>query len=249
MQIKNLLSFTVYPRLFAALTIGFVLATIIGTQTHEYAHYITAKSIGFKPALHYQSVSYNAGYAQQLAVLDSIYTADEDKILAKQNSPQKENYLKLTAALNAEMEYNGFLITLTGPLQTIFFGSAGVLILWLDRHKIRTKTALTFKNWVTVFVAFLWSRQLAVLLQKIVYTATGMQSKNGGDEGKVANYLHLNKWSIVSVLAALSAIILTWIVFYIISKPQRFTFIIAGLAGSALGALLWFGWIGPVVLP
>ena len=180
---------------------------------------------------------------------DSLYKADEAKILAIENSPEKEYFLKYRAQLSGEMKGHDFENILAGPLQTILSGSIGVLILWLNRKKIRAKTALTFKNWVAVFVAFFWSRQLAILLQKIVYTIASVHNNNNGDEDKLAKDLNLHPWSIITILGVISAIILTWIVFYIIPKQQRFTFIIAGLAGSALGVLIWFGWMGPILLP
>ncbi|TRW23984.1 hypothetical protein FMM05_12565 [Flavobacterium zepuense] len=226
-----------------------MFATIIGTQTHEYGHYLVGKYYGYNPKLHYASVSYGDYNDKQLAKFDSLYKADEIKILAKENSPQKEYFLKYRAQLSGEMKGHDFENILAGPLQTMLSGSIGLLILWLNRKKIRAKTALSFKNWVAVFVAFLWSRQLAILLQKIVYTIANIQTKNKGDEVNLAKHLNLNPWSILTVLGVISAIILIWIVFYIIPKQQRFTFIIAGFAGSALGVLIWFGWIGPVLLP
>lgn len=38
----------------------FILLTILGTQTHEWGHYLVGKQFGFKPLLHYASVSYQA---------------------------------------------------------------------------------------------------------------------------------------------------------------------------------------------
>jgi len=242
-------SLQVKPRLFVALVFGFVLATIIGTQTHEYGHYLAGKYYGYHSRLHYASVSYGDYNNKQLAVFDSLYKADEAKILAKENSPQKEYFLKYRAQLSGETKGHDFENILAGPLETMLSGSIGLLILWINRKKIRAKTALSFKNWVAVFVAFFWSRQLAILLQKSIYTIANIKSRHNGDEVNLAKHLNLNPWSIITLLGVLSAVILSWIVFYIIPKHQRFTFITAGLAGSALGVLIWFGWMGPVLLP
>lgn len=243
------MKFHIYPRLFVFLVFGFVFATIIGTQTHEYGHYIAAKFKGYKPVLHYQSVSLGFLNREKIALLDSLYKADESQIIAKENSPKKTHYLQYRTALGHEIENSAIITRMAGPLETMITGTTGVIILWLGRKKIRAKDTLSFKNWLTVLLAFFWSRQLGNLLLKTVHSIISPHRISRGDETFIAKRLNLNEWSIITVLGVISALILTWIVFYIIPKQQRFTFVAAGIAGSALGALIWFGWIGPVILP
>ena len=55
----------------------FIFLTIIGTQTHEWGHYLVAKSFNFNPILHYDKVSYtfekeNAKYNQIKVLLITI---------------------------------------------------------------------------------------------------------------------------------------------------------------------------------
>jgi hypothetical protein len=52
-------------RLFLYLTIGFVLATIVGTLTHEFGHYITAKLLGFDAHIKYASTYYTKSNPNQ----------------------------------------------------------------------------------------------------------------------------------------------------------------------------------------
>ena len=52
------MSLTFNIRLFTWLAITFIVATIIGTFSHECGHYIVAKLLGYKAELHYASVSY-----------------------------------------------------------------------------------------------------------------------------------------------------------------------------------------------
>ncbi|KGO90953.1 hypothetical protein [Flavobacterium subsaxonicum] len=100
-------------------------------------------------------------------------------------------------------------------------GCIAVLILWINQKKIRAKTTLSFKNWIALFIAFFWSGQLAVLLQK--QAISNIPSKNNGDEVKLANNLNLNQWSIIAVFGILYAFTLTWIEFYKIPIRQRVT--------------------------
>lgn len=67
------LQFTLKPRLFALLALGFVVATIVGTLSHEAAHLYAAKFYGLEPELHYASVSYGDTEPYLLREYDSVY--------------------------------------------------------------------------------------------------------------------------------------------------------------------------------
>ena len=239
-------NFTVYPRLFALLALSFVLATIVGTVSHELGHYAVSKCYGFSPKLHYASVSFD-GAPYKYEVFDSLYKADESKILAKKSSPEKEYFLHYRSELGKTIGIRDLIIRMSGPLQTMITGSLGVLWLWYYRKKIRTETELSVKQWFGVLIAFFWSRQLAILLQKIVNYVMCRNSR--GDEERIAYHLQVNQWILITLWGIIGAAILSWVVFYIIPKQQRFTFIMAGLAGSTLGFVVWMLWLGPALLP
>ncbi len=48
-------------KLFAFLFLGFIVATIIGTISHEFGHYLVAKYWGFKSQIHYGYTSWSTG--------------------------------------------------------------------------------------------------------------------------------------------------------------------------------------------
>lgn len=48
-------------KLFLYLTLGFILATVIGTLSHELGHYLIAKSKGFNAQIHYGYTSWSNG--------------------------------------------------------------------------------------------------------------------------------------------------------------------------------------------
>lgn len=242
---KNL---TVYPRLFALITLGFVLATIIGTVSHEIAHYFTMQKLGEGAILHYDHVQYYHMYDKESQAFDSLYKADSVKINAKAESPEKEYFLKYRQQLGNKNARHDFIANLAGPLQTVLTGTIGIFILYFRRKKI-TASGMKVIDWLAVLLAFFWSRQLINLILVVVTHFVLGDSGLRGDEVKLSHYLNLPPITFNALTGIPAALILLWVVFVIIPKQQRFTFIIAGLAGSALGWMVWMEWMGPVLLP
>jgi hypothetical protein len=215
------------------------------------AHYIPAKIYGFKPKLHYGSVSF--GSYPDGETMRAYYDKHKAKINSSENSPEKENFNNW----EEKNHFKQFIITLCGPLQTIITGTIGFLVLWFNRNKIRMHGVLSLKDWVMVLLCFFWSRQLAnVLLWTIRYATTG-EIRYTGDEIQLAMYLFSLKpgnlllaagsISYATAIAALAIILCT--IFYIIPSRQRYTFFVAGLLGSALGWTIWMRTLGPVLMP
>jgi hypothetical protein len=236
------LTFTLTPRLFALLAIGFVITTIVGTVSHEVGHCAVAKMLGYRPSLHY-AYMYSSNN-REWTNLQKYYDANEAKIVTKEQSPEKKYF----ETRKKKLRKDAVAIAWGGPLQTILTGTIGLLLLWISRKKIRLQTALTFWQWVYVFLAFFWSRQLFnCLTGHAIYLKKGRWG--GGDEVHLSDYYHLPKPTIDYIGATIALIVLVWVVFYIIPKQQRFAFIIAGIVGSAVGFVLWMYSLGPVLLP
>ncbi len=254
-KISDILPITFNTRLFLYLVLGFVIATIVGTVSHESAHYIAAKKLGYGAKLGYQSVSID--FKERFPKLDSLYRADEEKILSEENSPEKEYFLNYRNSLSNTMQSEYFIFTLCAPLQTMATGTIGFLILWFNRKKIWQKSSLSVTDWIWILLGFFWSRQVANILVAIAkYLLTGEISYKG-DEVKISTYLFslkgdssfiaLNSVGIITGL--IGSVLLAYITFCIIPKKQRFTFIAAGIVGSAIGWIVWMETLGPVILP
>lgn len=243
------ITFTIQPRLFAMLIFGFIIATIVGTVSHEAAHYSVAKLSGQRAKLSYASVACSNLSDAQHEKFDSLYKADKDKILSEKYSPEKEYYLNYREELGKQTVKDAFAFTLAGPVQTIIFGTTGFIILWYNRKKIRAQHALNFKNWVLVLLSFFWSRQLCNFLLALFYYATNGTVSKRGDEVKLDNYFGLPFLTLNAITGIVGFAILTWVVFNIVPKHQRLTFVTAGIFGSALGFVIWMLWIGPIILP
>lgn len=132
---KTPFNLSVNPRLFALLAISFVLATIVGTVSHELGHYIPAKYYGFEPKLHYASVSY--GESAESTALYLYYEKHKEKIQSAKNSPEKDHFQKLLKELNRKY----FLITLGGPVQTMLTGTIACFYCGFTRRDCITGVA------------------------------------------------------------------------------------------------------------
>lgn len=232
-------------KLFVYLILGFVICTVIGVVSHEFGHAAVTAYHGRDWTVHYDSMS--PGKSTLVDSLENAYQKNKEKIKSEAASPEKEAFLKTRERLSKKYKLEGLQMRLGGPLQTMLTGTIGFILLWLIRKKNKFNEALTFKEWCFVLIGFFWSRQPAILLQKILYKCIGT---NGiGDEERIARYLHLNEWVIITLWGIIGAGILLWITFYAIPIKQRFTFITAGLTGSLLGAAIWFGLLGPTLLP
>ena len=60
-------------KLFLYLTLTFILATVVGTLSHEFGHYIVAKSLGYDAYIHYASTTWNRGNSDALTDSKNIF--------------------------------------------------------------------------------------------------------------------------------------------------------------------------------
>lgn len=235
------MTFTLQPRLLIYLILGFILATIVGTVTHELGHIAVAKKLGYETELHYGFMNYlsNAKTNEFRAF------KEEHRSLLKsgKNSPEKEKFEAMSKKLKAESS----LVTLGGPLQTMVTGTLGFLMIWFNRKSIKAR--LTFLQWTFIFLAFFWSRQIFNFLTwSINYLLDGKPSMRS-DEPRISYGFHWPIWSFGLITAIIAAILVGYITFFLIPKQQRFTFITAGIIGCCIGFILWMGVLGPAILP
>lgn len=159
---------TIQPRLFALIVIGFIIAAVVGTVSHEVGHYIDGKAVGQNLKINYKSVSNGNISTKDVAAMREMYQKDEAKILAAENSPEKERYLKYRQILSNRSRTptarESFLITLGGPLQTMLTGTLGFLLLCYNIKRIKLTGTLTASQWLIVLLCFFWSRQLANII-------------------------------------------------------------------------------------
>jgi len=155
----------------------------------------------------------------------------------------------LTSNKTEYNERDNFFITLGGPMQTILTGSFGFFILFLNRQKLYKKESLKFLNWLFVFIALFWLRQVANYTIEIFQRIFLGQKEFIGDETYLAETLKINSFFINGLSAIVGFLVLVYIVFKIIPVRQRLTFIFSGLVGGVLGFFIWLEWIGKLLMP
>ncbi len=238
------------------LTIGFILFTVIGTISHEYGHIIVAKSFGYETTLHYGSMNYlPKGYLEDedvIAVRDLTkgYVDIEYDSWPKEIKEKAEEYKNtLKKRYWNEKSNNGLFITIGGTLQTTLTGTIGLLILIWRRKSIYKKGMKTL-DWLVVFLSLFWLREVFNLVTSIgeeLILPNGTWF--GGDELHISQGLNLWSGTIPIILATLGIAVAIYVVFRIIPKNIRLTFILSGIIGGITGFILWMNIIGPKILP
>lgn len=143
---------------------------------------------------------------------------------------------------------DSLLITAGGPLQTIFFGSVGVLAALIKRKNYLSLNKLTPLLWSLIFLSLFWLREVfnfsLTAFSFLIYTIYPTQ----GDEIKLAELMNLPVFSISFITGTVGSLVFC-LVLYFIPWTQRFTFFCALIFGGLAGYLFWMKWLGPIILP
>jgi hypothetical protein len=234
----------------------FILFTAIGTVSHEYGHISVAKIYGYETSLHYGSMNYYPkGYSEdkdlkalQLLTRDYLnieYDAWPEEIKEK----AKEYDTSLQKRYWNEKPQRSLFITIGGPLQTVLTGTIGLIMLMVRRKSINLR-GLEILDWLAIFLSLFWLREVFNLIASIFGEIISPDGNwFGGDELLISQGLHLWSGTVPIILATLGLIISVHIVFRIIPKKIRLTFILSGLIGGISGFILWMNLIGPKILP
>ena len=233
-----------HKRLFLHLFIGFIIAVVVGILSHECGHWLAGRYLGFKG----QHIAYNytkyGSPGDNWRIRDSVMDQYHKEMLSSPAMPVKGEYRKL---IN-EREHDYFLLTAGGPLQTMLAGTIGLMLLFIYRRKFAATDALTFSQWLMVFLALFWLREIFDVAVAIIRLCAGHPWMEG-DEFKMAEYFHWPAWSIF-IATSLTSLLVLWVVdFRFVPAKQRLTFIIAGFTGGLTGAYLWLILLGPKLLP
>ena len=221
----------------------FILFTVIGTISHEYGHIVVAKSLGYNTSLSYGSMNYNN--PQQNERLEDIYNENETAIKSGLDFREKNDFQKGIDKLKSD----SLLVAIGGPLQTIFTGTIGLWLVCLRRKTIERSGPELF-DWVAVFLSLFWLREVFNVVTSIggeFFSPVG--SYFGGDERYISVALNLWPGTISIILAVIGLLISLFIIFKIVPKRLRLTFILSGLVGGISGFVLWMDIVGPKILP
>lgn len=222
-------------------SLAFVLCVPLGTISHEYGHIAVAETLGYDTQLHFDRMSYDM----------SSLNAPISELLALQrdgsnfSSEQEARLYQLHHSRKSHMKW----ITLGGILQTLLFGSIALIVLY-SRRKTHIKSGLQVIDWIAVFLALFWSRQIFNPVMSILSELTHPNGHwFGGDEYKLAYLMNLWDGTFSIPLGLMGLLVCTYIVFKVVPVKYRYSFICSALIGSASGYILWMYLIGPLLLP
>lgn len=227
-----------------ALFIGvFMMFTVIGTLSHECGHILVAKYKGYETKLHYASMNYYDNDMRDYVA--EVYTNHEAAI---KNNEDFEGKIAYETAVN-KYQKDSLLITLGGPLQTTLTGMIGLLLLFYRKKRIHQQ-GFQLVDWLGVFLALFWLREVFNLVTSIVgrlFTSKG--SFFGGDEMTIAVMLDIWPGTIALLLGTIGLIVSLFVMFKVVPAKLRVHFILGGLIGGISGFTLWMYVLGPRLLP
>lgn len=145
--------------------------------------------------------------------------------------------------------FNYFWISFGGPLQTMLVGSLGLLLIYSNRMSFQNATSLSFKQWILIFLSLFWLRFSFNFLQSIPRWIERGALTGRSDEIRMARHLEWPSWSVTLLFATIGFLVLALIIYRIVPKKQRLTFILSGLIGGVLGFVFWLDWFGKIVMP
>ena len=134
---------TINKRLFIWLFVAFIIATVVGTITHEGGHYLVARCLGYKARINYMATWYSDPEYEKFL---GISAGDHFPELEKYNQVLKIH------------ENNDLRILLGGPLETMMTGTLGLIFLFLFRRSFENATKLSLLQWFLIFISLFWLR-------------------------------------------------------------------------------------------
>ena len=213
------------------LSITFFIVLIVFTWLHELSHFAVAKFLGFDSRIQYgQTFSQNP---KTQAYIDSVFSKHHE-------GNKLTDFPGKTALMAIARKYNKdhFLITSAGPIENILMGTFGLILLFIFRKSFNHVETLSIKQWVLIYIALSWVSETVNLFIWLVHYFLKGHFSRGNDEIKMAHYLHLPEWTIINFTGLLGLIVLATILFKLIPKLQRLTFLLSGLIGGGLGLLM-----------
>lgn len=180
---------------------------------------------------------------------------DEDSL--KGFETEYEKWLEHGKASTGDPEFDGKLqayeqnalwFSIGGPAQTLLTSSVGILILLL--RKTWKRKSLRWPDWLGVFLALFCLREifnLAFSISKGILGGYGLYF--GGDEANISRMMGWHYGTLSITLGLLAVGIGAWVVFGIVPRRLRVSFILAGITGGLLSYGLWMMVLGPIILP
>jgi hypothetical protein len=149
------------------------------------------------------------------------------------------------SAFVGDPSFHQLLISWGGPISTILVGSFSFFFLLR-----RDEELFYWEDWLFVFGSLFWLRMPINLLHSVLGELISPNgSYFGGDEQYISNILDLPAGFLPITFALLGLAISSFVIFRIMPKTYRNSFLLSGFIGGGFGYFFWMSWLGPILLP
>tara|TARA_R110002072_G_scaffold150258_1_gene298547 strand:- start:2316 stop:3083 length:768 start_codon:yes stop_codon:yes gene_type:complete len=232
----RLLTEAVHRRRLVGIFAIFVVFGLLGTPAHELGHYAVAGAFGQSAHLSYGWVIWDGDPADQaLLQRGSAWEREHPERAFPEAAP--------LAAARDRGARQDLWISAGGPLQNALCGSVGLLWLLL----LGVEGRRTWRGWLATLTALFWSREPFVLVVGALGAAGGNPPLQE-DELRIALSLGWPTWSVL-IPAGLVGFAVCVAVIALQPKKRRWHVLGAGPLGCLVGVVIWYAWLGPLLLP
>jgi hypothetical protein len=212
-----------------------IITFCIGIVTHETGHAITGKVFAYKNIkLSYKSTFMESKYHDSLK---SIRKLRKYEIKNHLNYPEKQYYREI-------FEIPTIYIYASACVLTFLIGFVSLLLLYFNPH------LLHFQHWFSYFI-FYPSLFLGQFISDgiVLLITTILDKPITMDLIVVASLLYLPRLSLVLFMFILSTVMLCYLFFKLMPVEKRAYLILGICLGTIIGRILWFGFLGQILLP
>ena len=140
------------------------------------------------------------------------------------------------------------LMTVGGPASNMLIGTVGLLWLAFLRMTSPRAAPMGVAGWCATVLALFWSRQVFNASGHLMAWVTADVRESISDEPRLARMWEVSELITAGIPCVLGlAVCVAVLVLH--SSGQRLTLLLAGPAGCVAGFALWYGVLGPQLLP
>ncbi len=210
------------------------LAPIWLVLSHEAAHFLAARALGWDAELHWAWVSVGDAGATAPAIRD---VTEVEAALAEYRESLSPTERRQVAVFS-----------LSGPIQTLVFGVVAAL-LWRRRRRVAEGSS-TVTDWLLLGTAAFLIRSPLVAVETAAADMSWLPTSIWGDEVTAAAVLGLPRYSLVLLFAAASVGALLAIRSPLLAFLRAHRVRVVGFATWAVvSSLVWDSLLGPSLLP
>lgn len=238
-------------QLTLVLTIGIIALCSSAIIVHLHAWNFVAHQQGYNTEIYYRG--YVAACKRSVPnerqkEFRRIYDLYATQIQSGTPFPEKQAYDTLDAAFKADDAIIEFFADGIFVLLSI----AGLVMLRISRKRVqdeRKAGQLRIFTWLFILIALYCHWFIAEFIFRLIEVGMGIPLKFPSWINWLSDHFCVNGWLLLSFNNLFSFLLLAHITFRIVPRRQLIPFLFAGLAGGILSRLIWYSWLGPILMP